>query len=145
MDFLKDLMNLKCYHRAIFDKLTDEKHVEMGTLTLKKMTPHTFTLIEHGKFKASRYQNKTFNYYQWHLTAQQQLQLRHLRYQKNNGVLLATFYLKSKVPILCSPYFYCGQDCYQAQLRYTEKEFILSWLIKGPKKNLFIKTNYHGD
>ena len=144
MSLFTQLKNVKYYRRQIIDKQIDERYQEDGVIIPITITSNEITLNERGQLKASRYQNNTYNYYQWYLKEICQLQLSHLHQQKNNCILLASFDLQSKQNIVTtSAPFYCGKDCYHAQLMNTKSCITLTWSISGPRKDLYINTNYY--
>jgi hypothetical protein len=141
MDIFQRLAQLKSYRRTLIDNLNNEQSVEHGGVHYKEQKADALFIEERGKLKHSRYQNKTLNYYQWQLTLQQQLTLRHFR-QQREGVLLASFDLACDATTFSTPPFHCGQDCYQAQLSVDAQKIVLLWDIKGPKKDCLIESHY---
>ena len=142
MCLFEKLACLKKYHREILNQKNNEQYLETGQIMHKKNTIDTIILEEHGKFNDPRYQHKTHNYYQWHLTEQQQLQLSHLHYQQNATILLASFNLQHNHADFTSFPHHCGKDCYKVQLSYDDKSITLSWVITGPQKSLLLKSYY---
>ena len=128
MSLFTQLKNVKYYRRQIIDKQIDERYQEDGVIIPITITSNEITLNERGQLKASRYQNNTYNYYQWYLKEICQLQLSHLHQQNI---------------VTTSAPFYCGKDCYHAQLMNTKSCITLTWSISGPRKDLYINTNYY--
>ena len=144
MSLFTRLKSIKYYRRNIIDKQLNEQHGEDGFIIPITMTKDQITLKEQGQLKTARYQNNTYNYYRWYLTQTGELQLLHLHQQKNDCTLLASFDLKLKQHTLStSTPFHCGKDCYHAQLINSSNYITLAWAISGPKKDLYINTNYY--
>ena len=143
MEIFSHIVQFKNYQRKIINQNNKENYFENGRIVLKKHTINLITIEEHGQFVKGRYTNKTLNYYQWQFINKHQLQLSHLRNTEQNAEQLVTFNVPSSNfdCITSTPYF-CGQDCYQANLNFTNNKFMLTWLVNGPKKDLLIESTY---
>ena len=115
----------------IWERLQRVKHLRLhtkeldGTAAVRVEQPAPFCLLFHesGSWETGI---AFTNLYRW-TRFKEGVSLHHLR--RGKAVLLFHFIDNASVP------HFCGKDCYTAKLALSPEGILLSWQVKGPKKD----------
>jgi len=116
--------------------------VGSGTVAVSHPTSDVLVFTESGYWQPSGRRDIRFsNVFRWTLLTES-LRLEHLRFGPEQPVFL--FDLAQGADGVwreISPHA-CGEDCYSGSLSIQEREIVVHWTIKGPRKNESIRYRY---
>ena len=136
------MAGLKYIETECRDFILDRDYLFKGIIEEKRSAENSLIIRESGAWVfPDNKKIKGTNTYRLSAADDRNLNLEHLRLGEKDPVFLLSFNKKGDNWVCESPHI-CGADSYYADIKFSDDAMELEWRIKGPNKDMHIKTRY---